>query len=177
MRLTDLFTGKSSMEEAPSSLHIVMYPWFAFGHITPFLQLSNKLARKGHKISFFIPSETQPKIDHLNHLPDLIKLVPITVPHVDGLPSGAETTNDVPSSLFPLIMTAMDRTEPEVELLLRDLKPDFVFYDFVYWIPKLARSLGIKSLVYYKSSPAFAGYILSRETKTTKSCWRTVIRG
>ena len=159
--MTDLFRGKSSMEEARSSFHIAMYPWFAFGHFSPFLQLSNKLAEKGHRVSFFVPTKTEPKINHSNHFPDLIKFVPITVPHVDGLPSGAETTNDVPYPLFPLIMTAMDRTEPDVEHLLRDLKPDFIFFDFVHWIPKLARSLGIKSLLYFTTSPLSVAYVLS----------------
>ena len=138
-----------------------MYPWFAFGHITPYLHLSNKLAQKGHKISFFIPSKTQSKIDHLNHFPDLINFYPINVPHVDGLPSGAETTHDVPSSLIPLVMTAMDKTQNDIEILLRHLKPDLVFFDFVYWIPKLARGLGIKSLFYCIVSPITVGYNVS----------------
>ncbi|XP_062104643.1 cyanidin 3-O-galactoside 2''-O-xylosyltransferase FGGT1-like [Humulus lupulus] len=147
--------------ESPSSLHIAMYPWFAFGHITPFLYLSNKLAQKGHRISFLIPTKTQSKMDHLNRFPALITFVPITVPHVEGLPIGAETTHGVPHSLVPLIMTAMDRTEPDVELLLRELKPDFVFFDFVHWIPKLARSLGIKSLEYSSGSPMTVAYNFS----------------
>ncbi|PON81570.1 UDP-glucuronosyl/UDP-glucosyltransferase [Trema orientale] len=149
------------MAKAPSSLHIAMYPWFAFGHFTPFLQLSNKLAQKGHTISFFIPTKSQTKVEHLNHFPDLITFVPITVPHVDGLPSGAESTHDVHRSLFPLIMTAMDRTEPQVELLLRHLKPDFIFFDFLHWIPNLARRLGIKSLAYITGGAVFVSYVLS----------------
>ncbi|PON41492.1 UDP-glucuronosyl/UDP-glucosyltransferase [Parasponia andersonii] len=151
------------MAESPSSLHIAMYPWFAFGHFTPFLQLSNKLAQKGHTISFFIPTKSQTKVEHLNHFPDLITFVPITLPYVDGLPSGAETTHDVHRSLFPLIMTAMDRTEPQVELLLRDLKPDFVFFDFLHWIPNLARRLGVKSLAYITGGSEFVSYVLSPE--------------
>ena len=143
-------------------MHIAMYPWFAFGHITPFLHLSNKLAQKGHKISFFIPTKTQPKIEHFNCFPDRITFVPITVPHVDGLPPGAETTHDVHRSLFRLIMTAMDRTEPNIELLLHHLKPNFVFFDiFQYWMPKLACRLGIKSLVYSTTSPTTQALVVS----------------
>ncbi|XP_062104642.1 cyanidin 3-O-galactoside 2''-O-xylosyltransferase FGGT1-like [Humulus lupulus] len=134
------------MEGSTTPLHIAMYPWFAFGHITPYLHLANKLAQKGHKISFFIPTKTQSKINHLNRSPHLLTFYPITVPHVDGLPSGAETTNDVPSSLIPLIMTAMDSTQNDIELLLLHLKPHLVFYDLVYWIPNLTRRLGLKSL-------------------------------
>ncbi|PON77526.1 UDP-glucuronosyl/UDP-glucosyltransferase [Parasponia andersonii] len=149
--------------ESASSLHIVMTPWFAFGHITPYFHLSNKLAQKKHKISFVIPTKTQSKFNHLNQFPDLISFYPITVPHVDGLPYGAETTNDVPSSLIPLIMAAMDRTQNDIELLLRHLKPDLVFFDFLHWIPKLARGLGLKSLYYSTTTPVTMAYILSSD--------------
>ncbi|KAK7342511.1 hypothetical protein VNO80_25466 [Phaseolus coccineus] len=137
-----------------ASLHIAMYPWFAMGHLTPFLHLANKLAKRGHKISFFIPKRTQAKLENLNLRPSLITFVPISVPHVDGLPCGAETTSDVPSSLFPLIASAMDLTEKDIELLLLELKPHIVLFDFAtYWLPNLARRIGIKSLQYWIISP------------------------
>ena len=136
-----------------TSLHLLMYPWFALGHLTSYLHLSNKLAQKGHRISFLIPTKTQSKLQALNLYPDLITFVPIIVPHVDGLPLGAETTSDVPVHLQPLIMTAMDRSESHIELLLRELKPDIVFFDFAHWIPKLVRSLGIRSILYAIVTP------------------------
>ncbi|KAF3946180.1 hypothetical protein CMV_027524 [Castanea mollissima] len=128
-----------------TSLHLLMYPWFALGHFTSYLHLSNKLAQKGHRISFLIPTKTQSKLQTLNLYPDLITFVPISLPHVDGLPLGAETTSDVPVHLQPLIMTAMDRSESHIELLLRELQPDIVFFDFAHWIPKLVRSLVLSS--------------------------------
>nr|AMQ26122.1 UDP-glycosyltransferase 9 [Pueraria montana var. lobata]WMX26787.1 UGT79B102 [Pueraria montana var. lobata] len=143
-------------------LHIAMYPWFAMGHLTPFLHLANKLAKRGHKISFFIPKRTQAKLENLNLHLSLITFVPINVPHVDGLPCDAETTSDVPSSLFPLIATAMDLTQKDIELLLLDLKPHIVFFDFAtYWLPNLARRIGIKSLQYWIISPATIAYMAS----------------
>ncbi|KAM3745335.1 hypothetical protein ACB098_06G118500 [Castanea mollissima] len=136
-----------------TSLHLLMYPWFALGHFTSYLHLSNKLAQKGHRISFLIPTKTQSKLQTLNLYPDLITFVPISLPHVDGLPLGAETTSDVPVHLQPLIMTAMDRSESHIELLLRELQPDIVFFDFAHWIPKLVRSLGIRSILYAIVTP------------------------
>ncbi|KAE8075998.1 hypothetical protein FH972_014675 [Carpinus fangiana] len=147
-----------------SSLHIAMYPWFAIGHITPFLYLSNKLAEKGHTISFFIPTNTgntQAKLQHLNLYPDHISFVPITVPHVDGLPPDAETTLDLPSSLYSHLMTAMDQTESHIELLLRELKPDIVLFDLACWVPKLTRKLGIKSIYYCVITTAPSGFPVS----------------
>nr|KYP45070.1 Anthocyanidin 3-O-glucosyltransferase [Cajanus cajan] len=138
-------------------LHIAIFPWFAMGHLTPTLHLSNKLAQRGHRISFILPKRTQTKLQHLNLHPHLITFVPITVPRVDGLPHDAETTSDLPLSLFPLLATALDRTEKDIELLLRDLKPQIVFFDFQHWLPKLTRSLGIKSVLYSIDAIGFKG--------------------
>ncbi|TKY48964.1 Anthocyanidin 3-O-glucoside 2''-O-glucosyltransferase [Spatholobus suberectus] len=139
-----------------------MYPWFAMGHFTPFLRLSNKLAKRGHRISNFVPTRTQTKLLHLNLHPHLINFVPITVPYVDGLPHDAKTTSDVSFSFFPLIATAMDRTDKDIELLLRDLKPQIVFFDFSFWLPNLARSLGIKSIQYFIISPVTLAFNATR---------------
>ncbi|GKV29626.1 hypothetical protein SLEP1_g38533 [Rubroshorea leprosula] len=122
-----------------ATFHIVMYPWFAMGHITPFLNLANKLAERGHKISFLLPAKTKQKFEPFNLHPDLINLIPITVPHVDGLPPGTETTADVLPPLYPLVMTAMDLTEPTIEASLRELQPQFVFLDTCHWLLELSQ--------------------------------------
>ncbi|KGN43487.1 cyanidin 3-O-galactoside 2''-O-xylosyltransferase FGGT1 [Cucumis sativus] len=148
------------VEESLSSLHIAMYPWFAFGHMIPFLQIANKLANKGHRISIFIPSKTLPELQHFNHFPNLITFVLITVPHVDGLPPGAQTTADIshPSQL-PLLMISMDLTEPEIASCLQDIKPNVIFYDFAYWVTKLADQMGITSIYYNVVSAVTVGYV------------------
>ncbi|XP_050212793.1 cyanidin 3-O-galactoside 2''-O-xylosyltransferase FGGT1-like [Mercurialis annua] len=145
--------------------HIVMYPWFALGHVTSFLHLSNKLAERGHRISFLLPPKAISKCQPLNLYGDFISFVPVMVPRVDGLPPDAETTADIPFQLHNLLMTAMDLTEPVVEAHLINLKPDFVFFDFTYWLPALSLKLGIKSLLYCTISPAAVGYLLSPERK------------
>ncbi|XP_028807760.1 UDP-glycosyltransferase 79B30-like [Neltuma alba] len=146
-------------------MHIAMYLWLAIGHITPCIQLSNKLAKRGHRISIFIPTRTQSKLQHLNLHPHLITFIPITVPHVEGLPHGAETTSDVDRSHHPILMTAMDRTEKQVEDLLIQLKPNIVFFDFTYWLPDLARRLGIKSVQYGVTGLVAKALLIYRETQ------------
>ncbi|KAM3703770.1 hypothetical protein ACB098_04G121500 [Castanea mollissima] len=147
------------------TFHIVMYPWFAMGHLTSFLHISNKLAERGHRISFFLPKKTQAKLEPLNLHKDLISFIPIIVPHVDGLQPGAETTADVPFPLQFLLWNAIDLTAPSIEASLRNLKPHFVFYDFAHWLPVLARRLGIKSVQYCSISPASVGFLISPERK------------
>lgn len=148
-----------------NKLHIAMYPWFAMGHLTSFIHLSNKLAEREHKISFFLPTKTQTMLKSFNLHPDLIAFIPVDVPCVDGLPPGTETTADIPFALQPLLMTAMDLTKSAIEESLSNLKPHFVFFDFTYWIPKLVRSLGIRSIHYCTISPAAVGYLISPERK------------
>ncbi|WCJ17789.1 UDP-Glycosyltransferase superfamily protein [Euphorbia peplus] len=131
-----------------SDVHIAMFPWLAFGHFIPFLHLSNKLAEKGIKISFLIPKGVAPKLAKLNRFPDLIRFFPLTIPHVEGLLPGAETLSDIPISLQGHLCTAMDRTRDQVHAILGTVMPDFVFFDFSFWIPRLGRELGIKSVKY-----------------------------
>jgi len=152
------------------SLHIAMFPWFAMGHLTPYLHLSNKLAKRGHKISFFIPKKTQTKLEQFNLYPNLITFYSLNVPHIHGLTFGAETTSDVSFSLGPLIMTAMDQTQPQVELLLTQLNPKIIFFDFASWMTNIAHDLGMKSFQYWIVSPATISYTLSpsRMCKCTK---------
>ncbi|KAL4626952.1 hypothetical protein ACB092_05G132900 [Castanea dentata] len=128
------------------TFHIMMYPWFATGHLTSFLHISNKLAERGHRVSFLLPTKTQAKLEPFNLHKNLISFIPIIVPHVDGLPPGSETTSDVPFPLHSLIMTAIDLTAPSIQSFLRDLKPHF-------------------SIHHCTISPATVGYLLSPERK------------
>ncbi|KAH7544090.1 hypothetical protein ACOSP7_030921 [Xanthoceras sorbifolium] len=137
------------MDQAKSSnFHIVMFPWFAVGHMTPFLHLSNKLAEKGHTITFLLPKKTQNQLQHFNLYPDLITFHPLTIPHVEGLPIGAETASDVPISLTHLLIIALDRTRDQVEAVIKATRPKIVFNDSAHWLSQITRPLGIKTMHY-----------------------------
>ncbi|KAD7117615.1 hypothetical protein E3N88_04883 [Mikania micrantha] len=78
-------------------LHIAMFPWLAFGHLLPFLQLAKLMASKGHKISFI---STPRNIDRLPKIPQplthLITFIQINLPKLQTLPENAESTRDLP---------------------------------------------------------------------------------
>ncbi|TMW81886.1 hypothetical protein EJD97_007485, partial [Solanum chilense] len=138
-----------------SKLEIVMFPWLAYGHLIPFMNLSNELAKRGHNITFLLPQNAETRLQKLNLYPNLIKFHKLTIPHVDGLPYGAETTADVPGPMETLLATAFDELYDEIKSILQNLKPHFVFFDFAYWIPDLAKEIGgIKTLIYLLISPA-----------------------
>ncbi|KAL6314737.1 hypothetical protein AAG906_027084 [Vitis piasezkii] len=158
-----------AMAKSPK-LHIAMFPWFAFGHMIPYLNLSNELAGRGHKITFILPRKAQSKLQHLNFHPALITFHPLIVPHVDGLPPGTETASDIPVSLTYLLATALDRTRDQVEAALRTLNPHLLFYDFAYWAPALASQLGIKSIYYCVVCAAAVGHTPIPAQQGSKDC-------
>ncbi|GLU15467.1 hypothetical protein SLE2022_319530 [Rubroshorea leprosula] len=131
-----------------SDFHIVMFPWFAIGHMTPFLHLANKLAGRGYEITLILPKKAVQQLESLNLHPDLITLHPLTVPSVDGLPAGAETCSDVSLSLSGLLAIAMDRTRGQVEGVIHASRPKLVMYDSAHWVPEITRQLGIKTICY-----------------------------
>ncbi|VVB15883.1 unnamed protein product [Arabis nemorensis] len=131
-----------------SKFHAFMFPWFAFGHMTPYLHLANKLAEKGHRVTFLIPKKAQKQLEHHNLFPESIFFHPLTIPPVDGLPAGTETASDIPISLANLLYVAMDLTREQVETAVRALRPDLILFDFAYWVPEMAKEHNVKSMMY-----------------------------
>nr|POF26825.1 putative udp-rhamnose:rhamnosyltransferase 1 [Quercus suber] len=142
-------------------LHIAFFPWLAFGHMIPYLELAKIIAQKGHHISFI---STPRNIDRLPKLPPnlalLIDLVKLPLPHVDNLPDNVEATNDVPLNNVSYLKKAYDALQDSMTQFLQDSKPDWVFYDFVpYWLLGIARKLGIPNAFFSIFIAATLSYI------------------
>ncbi|KAK4541128.1 hypothetical protein RGQ29_031797 [Quercus rubra] len=133
------------MAEPNKKLHIAMFPWLAFGHIIPFLELSKLIAQKGHRISFI---STPRNIERLPKIPPqvapLITLVKLPLPHVENLPENAEATMDVPYHIIPYLKKAHDGLEQPLSHFLETSTPDWIIHDFApHWLPPIASKLGI----------------------------------
>ncbi|KAF9603331.1 hypothetical protein IFM89_034680 [Coptis chinensis] len=131
---------QSSMAEHKTNLHIAMFPWLAFGHILPFLQLSKSLAQKGHHISFI---STQRNLQRLPKIPPnlspSLKLIPFPLPHIPNLPQNAECTADVTPEQGQFLWEALDSLEEPLTKFLEDYRPDWIIYDFAtHWLPPIA---------------------------------------
>ncbi|XP_008788932.2 putative UDP-rhamnose:rhamnosyltransferase 1 [Phoenix dactylifera] len=130
----------STMDDGP--LHVVVFPWLAFGHMLPFLELSKSLAKRGHRISFLsTPRNIQrlPKIP--SQIASLVDLVSLPLPKVDGLPEDAEATTDIPPPMVQYLMKAFDGLDEPFTRFLREAspKPDWIIHDFSHhWIPPIA---------------------------------------
>eukprot|EP01018_Ginkgo_biloba_P030170 Gb_15187 [translate_table: standard] len=122
-------------------VHVLVFPWLAHGHISPFLELSKRLAMDdGLRISFVSTPRNISKIKPLAVLEQgHIDLVELPLPTVEGLPPGAESTADVPNEMIPLLMKAVDTWSEAFEMLLKQLRPNCIIYDFAQcWTPNLA---------------------------------------
>ncbi|KAK6923263.1 UDP-glucuronosyl/UDP-glucosyltransferase [Dillenia turbinata] len=128
-------------------LHIVLLPWFAFGHMIPFLELSKLLAQKGHKVSFV----ASPR--NINRLPKTppsffpkLNFVEISLPHTEGLPENAEATADLPLDKIQYLKKAYDGLQQPLTRFLETSKPNWIILDFAsYWLPPIAANLNIST--------------------------------
>ncbi|CAH9097419.1 unnamed protein product [Cuscuta europaea] len=149
-----------------SKLQIAMFPWFAYGHMIPFLQLANEFAKRGHAISFLLTKKALQKLANNNLYPHLITLHPLTLPLVPGLPPGAETTAEMKDSF--ILLQAMDGTREQVRAILEKQKPNFVFFDVADWVVDLGSELGFKTIYYNVLSPTISALKLISSTSHAK---------
>ncbi|GER34512.1 UDP-Glycosyltransferase superfamily protein [Striga asiatica] len=155
-------------------LHIVMFPWLAFGHIIPYLQLSKLIAQRGHKISFV---STPRNIDRLPKLPphliSSINLVKIPLPTTPGLPENAEATADINADQMDYLKKAFDSLQPGLTRFLEESDPDWVIYDFCpHWLPPIAARLGISRAFFFIINAWFLAFAGSSESLISGSDYR-----
>ncbi|KAK9062158.1 hypothetical protein SSX86_019344 [Deinandra increscens subsp. villosa] len=141
-------------------LHIAMFPWLAFGHIIPFLQLSKLIAQKGHKVSFLSTTRNIQRLPPSHLISPLINLVKLTLPPVQQLPHNAEATMDVQTDDIPHLKTAFDGLQPQVTRFLEEESPDWIIYDFApYWLPSVAADLGISRAFFLMVNAWFVAFM------------------
>nr|WIW42790.1 UDP-glycosyltransferase [Nicotiana tabacum] len=137
------------------NFHFFMFPWLAFGHMIPYVELAKLLAEKGHKISFF---STPKNIQRLPKLPPNFKphieFITLQLPHVENLPENAEATSDLPYNKVRYLKIAFDRLQESMPKLIESIYPDFVIQDFAsYWLVPITEKLQIPT-IYFSIFPA-----------------------
>ncbi|CAL4943285.1 unnamed protein product [Urochloa decumbens] len=96
-----------SSSSPPPPLRIVIFPWLAFGHLLPYLELAELLASRGHRVSFVSTPGNVARLPPPRPAAR-VDLVSLPLPRVEGLPDGAESTNTVPHDKFHLLFQAFD---------------------------------------------------------------------
>nr|AFJ53030.1 UDP-glycosyltransferase 1 [Linum usitatissimum] len=125
-------------------MEIVVFPWLAMGHLIPFLHFSKLLAQNGHNIHFVSTPKNLSRLPKLPlRLSSQITFVPFPLPPVPNLPPDAESSMDVPYNNQQLLKKAFDSLRPPLTDFLRQLKPDWVIYDYAsHWLPSAAADAG-----------------------------------
>ncbi|XP_040382220.1 putative UDP-rhamnose:rhamnosyltransferase 1 [Oryza brachyantha] len=140
-------------------MHVVVFPWLAFGHLIPFLELAKRLAARGHAAVTYVSTPRNVSRLAPDVPPELsatLRLVSLPLPRVDGLPDGAESTTDVPKDKVGLLKAAFDGLAAPFAAFLADAcaagaeddgeeaagfgrKPDWIVVDFFHhWVPPIA---------------------------------------
>ncbi|KAL5196625.1 hypothetical protein ABZP36_000137 [Zizania latifolia] len=170
---------------ATPSLHVVVFPWLAFGHMIPFLELSKRLAMRGHAVTFV---STPRNAARLGAIPPAlsahVRVVTLHLPAVDGLPEGAESTADVPPEMVGLLKKAFDGLATPFAGLVADAcstgageaaataaaavrfsrKPDWIILDFAQnWIWPIAEEHKIPCAVFLIVTAAMISFIGTKE--------------
>ncbi|GMQ03558.1 hypothetical protein CsSME_00049315 [Camellia sinensis var. sinensis] len=129
--------------------HIFMFPWLAFGHMFPFLELSKLIAQNGLRVSFV---STPKNIHRLPKLPpNLSPFINLVISKVDQLPQNAKSTLELPHHEVKYLVKAFsyDQLQQPMSQILSDLSPHWVIYDFApYWLSPLASKLGIPGVFF-----------------------------
>ncbi|XP_010525697.1 PREDICTED: beta-D-glucosyl crocetin beta-1,6-glucosyltransferase-like [Tarenaya hassleriana] len=152
------------MEEGKGkSLSVLMFPWLAHGHVSPFLELAKEMSERNFQVYFVSTlvnlNSFRPKIG--SKYSEYIQLVELKLPNLSELPPHYHTTNGLPPHLINTLHKALDMASFNFLSLLKTLNPDLVIYDFMQqWVPEMVSSLNIPSVHFLSSSAAFTSYLL-----------------
>lgn len=145
-------------------ISVLMFPWLAHGHLSPFLELSKKLANRNFHVYFCSTpvnlDSIKPKFSPEYHFS--IQFVELHLPSSPELPSHYHTTNGLPPHLMKTLKKAFDMASSSFFNILKTLNPDLLIYDFLQpWAPALASSLNIPAVNFLCSSMAMSCFGLN----------------
>lgn len=137
------------------NLSVLMFPWLAHGHISPFLELAKKLSARNFTVYLCSTGATLNSVKEKlsENFKNSIFLVELPLPEFSNLPPHYHTTNGLPPELMPILKEAFNQAGPNFLEILRNLKPDLLIYDSLQpWAPKAALAMNIPAVDFITSS-------------------------
>lgn len=151
------------MEARDTSMNVLMLPWLAHGHISPFLELAKKLTKRNFHIYFCsTPVNLRPIKEKLPEKYSLsIQLVELHLPSLPELSPHCHTTNGLQPHLMPTLKNAFDMASPNFAAILKSLSPDLLVYDFLqHWAPSLAHSQNIPAVEFLPTNATMTSFVM-----------------
>ncbi|XP_044460468.1 UDP-glucosyltransferase 29-like [Mangifera indica] len=148
------------MDSREKSISVLMLPWLAHGHISPFMELAKRLTKRNFFIYFCSTPANLKSIELSPKFSPSIKLIDLHLPSSPDLPPHYNTTKGLPPNLMPILKKAFDSAAPGFHKILRKLNPDLVIYDMLQpWAAALALSLNIPAVHFYVTSAVMAAFL------------------
>ncbi|KAL2549075.1 UDP-glycosyltransferase 91C1 [Forsythia ovata] len=149
------------MDSETSGLKVFMFPWLAYGHISPFLELAKRLSERNiHtylcstpvNLNFF-KTKIPEKYSHS------IQLVELHLPSLPELPPHYHTTNGIPMHLQPTLRKALKLARPNLSNILKTLDPDLLIHDVTYqWAAAFSLSHNLPAISFCTSGATMVSY-------------------
>ncbi|KAL7252759.1 hypothetical protein ACSBR1_007344 [Camellia fascicularis] len=147
-------------------MKILMLPWLAHGHISPFLELAKSLSKRnfhvyllGRKSQFLC--STPINLTSIKQKLTSIELVELDLPSFPNLPPHYHITNGLPPHLMPILKTVFDMSKPIFSTILDTIEPDLLIYDFLQpWAPKVALLRNIPAILLLSAGATSTSYFI-----------------
>ncbi|MCL7034802.1 hypothetical protein MKW94_027912 [Papaver nudicaule] len=141
--------------EADEKLHIFFFPFLAYGHMIPIIDIAKMFAARGAKTTLLLTphnaSVFSKSIDLERSFGLDIHIQILRFPFAEaGLPAGIENIDDIPSpEVLPNHFTAIQMLQEPLEQLLEEHRPNFIVADmFLSFASEAAGKYGIPRFVF-----------------------------
>ncbi|KAL0464593.1 UNVERIFIED_CONTAM: Beta-D-glucosyl crocetin beta-1,6-glucosyltransferase [Sesamum latifolium] len=151
-----------SLATEQKTIHVLMFPWLAHGHISPYLELAKRLTKRDFIIHLCSTPANLSSIKHKigEKFALSIRLVELHLPSLPNLPPCYHTTNGLPPDLMLTLKLAFDMAKPNFLRILASVKPDLLIYDFLQpWAPLAASRYKIPAVEFITSSSTMTAYM------------------
>ncbi|VFQ99173.1 unnamed protein product [Cuscuta campestris] len=149
---------------------VLMFPWLGHGHISPFMELSKKLTKRGFDIILCSTpanfSSIRSKLAREPEANKSIHLVELHLPSLPGLPPPLHTTNGLPPHLMPALKKAFNMSSSNFLAILESHRPDLLVYDLLQpWAAAAAAVLGIPAVLFVTSSATMFSHVVHMDKR------------
>ncbi|KAF8720335.1 hypothetical protein HU200_023831 [Digitaria exilis] len=181
-------------EPGAAAGHLLLFPFLAQDHLTPFLNLAKRLETQAHRRRLEVTIVSTPR-----NVASLRRAVPAGSrigfaelpfsPSDHGLPPDTESTEVVPLGAFPAFFFSTEKLRPAFESLVTELmaragrRNVCVLADiFLGWTAESTKALGVQHRVFltsgaYASAASFSIWLHPPTSRCTTSPTRTCASG